>query len=167
MHRITVEMIPDAQLEQKNLMLETKKMETVKQSWSPEERHAVVRAGVELRRAQMAEDSPEALQSLPRLTLDDIDRMAKTIPSHVSSIPRLRDSNDGAIAIDLLTHDLETAGIIYADVLFDYSGIDLNDIELLPLLARLFMESGTSKWSDIELGRGMNFKCWGSGKIIM
>lgn len=53
----------------------------------------------------------------------------------------------------VITHPLTTSGILYADVAFDYSDIDLEDLELLPLFSRMLMESGTSTLDQTTLQR--------------
>ena len=80
-----------------------------------------------LKEAQQAPDSPEARATLPKLELSDIDPQNQELPIQVSH------SESHGMDATLITHDLESSGILYADVAFDYSSIDLEDIELLPV----------------------------------
>ena len=100
-----------------------------------------------LKEAQQAEDSPEAKATLPKLGLEDIDPINKEIPHEILA------SNTDLSAAQIIGHPLQTAGILYTDVALDYSEIDLEDLELLPLLARMLMEAGTTTFDQTTLTR--------------
>ena len=48
---------------------------------------------------------------------------------------------------------LTTSGILYADVGFDLSGVEADDLTLLPLFARLLKEAGTKTMDELSLQR--------------
>lgn len=51
-------------------------------------------------------------------------------------------------------HPVESSfGILYVDFGLDMSTISLDDVPLIPLLARLMLESGTSALNDVQLAR--------------
>jgi Zn-dependent M16 (insulinase) family peptidase len=52
-------------------------------------------------------------------------------------------------------------GILYVDFGMDMSVINLDDLSLVPLLARLMVESGTSKLDDVHLARRIGAKTGG------
>ena len=100
-----------------------------------------------LKEAQQAEDSPEAKATLPKLGLEDIDPVNKEIPFEILA------SNADQSTAQIIGHPLQTAGILYTDIALDYSEIDLEDLELLPLLARMLMEAGTTTYDQTALTR--------------
>jgi Zn-dependent M16 (insulinase) family peptidase len=96
-----------------------------------------------LKEAQLGEDSPEAKATLPRLSLGDIDKKTTEIPIEMQEIS----------GVKVLTHPLQTSGILYADLAFDFSGIDLEDLPLLPLFSRMISEAGTATLDETQLSR--------------
>merc|ERR1711871_312927 len=145
-HRVTVEMTPDEELEQQNRAREEGLLSSIKATLSVAEIEEIIRNTKALKAAQAAEDSAEARATIPRLSLADIDREVSTVPIQVSTPP-------GEPGVSWVTHDLQTSGILYADVGFDISTIDEEDLELLPLLTRLITETGTATLSEVELQR--------------
>lgn len=147
-HKVTVEMVPDSGLEARQTEEESLEMAAIKASMSPAEVDRVVVSTRELREAQLAADSEESRASLPRLDLGDIDRMAVEIPSsQIDLTPR------GFKSTRMFTHEIETSGILYADVALDYSQVALEDVPLLPLFGRMLMESGTLRLDETALSR--------------
>jgi Zn-dependent M16 (insulinase) family peptidase len=147
-HRVIVEMVPDTDLEAQQINESELELAATKAAMSPTEIDKVIRTTRELREAQLAEDSEENRASLPRLDLSDIDRVVHEIPSsHVDL------STHGFENTRMFTHDLETNGILYVDLAFDYSQILLEDVPLLPLFARMLMESGTLQLDETALSR--------------
>lgn len=145
-HRVAVEMKPDAELEAQRLQEEEASLAGIKKGMSASQLEEILAAALSLREAQEAPDSPEARSTLPRLALEDIDPVSKELPSELLASSRVKDAT-------VLVHDLETSGILYADVAFDYSAIDEADLELLPLFTRMLMEAGTAKMDTTALSR--------------
>lgn len=156
LHRVRVEMKPDFDMEGRRVAKEQEWLDSVKSSMSAEELKEVMEVSSRLKEAQEAPDSPEARATLPQLGLSDIDPQAKELPIEV-----LKDL-DGVDAT-VITHDLETSGILYADVLFDYSAIDEEDLELLPLFARMLTETGTKSLDSTALSRRIGANTGGIG----
>mmetsp|Transcript_24982 Transcript_24982/g.54016 ORF Transcript_24982/g.54016 Transcript_24982/m.54016 type:complete len:1053 (+) Transcript_24982:155-3313(+) len=147
-HRVYVEMVPDFEMESRRVSEEESRLASLKDAMTQEQLLDVLEVSKRLREAQEAVDSPEAKASLPKLGLEDIDPRSKELPIEV-----LPASVQGLEHATVLTHDLETSGILYADVALDYSGIDEADLELLPLFSRMLMEAGTSKYDLTTLSR--------------
>jgi hypothetical protein len=145
-HRVVVEMVPDAELEAREAATEAKRLEEIKATLSEADLERIVTETQALREAQERPDSPEARATLPRLGLDDIDRQAKDIPSAVQPATPTR-------PYTVLTHPLQTNGILYVDMVLDYSHVDIEDIEYLPLFSRMLMESGTARYDATALSR--------------
>jgi hypothetical protein len=142
-HEVVVEMIPDATLEDKETAAEVQRLENIKAQLSNDKLDEIIAATKTLREAQERPDTPEARATLPRLTLDDIDAKAKDIACVIDKKPEYT----------VLTHPLQTNGILYVDMVLDYSAVDMEDVEYLPLFARMLMESGTENYDATALSR--------------
>ena len=75
---------------------------------------------------QETPDKPEALQCMPSLQLADIPREASTIPTDVTT----------ASDATLLTHDLFTNNVLYAEVAMPMRGLPADLLPLVPLFCR-------------------------------
>lgn len=155
-HRVTVELKPDAELESKQVAEEVDRLKKIKDTLTEDQIKDIVESTKMLKEAQGAEDSPEAKATLPRLDLADIDPESRELPIKV-----VREGK-GADAT-ILTHDLQTSGILYADIGFDFSGLDHEDLPLLPLLTRLMMEGGTASMDEVTLQRKIGAETGGIG----
>ena len=92
----------------------------------------VVRETEELKKRQATPDSPEALSCIPSLQLSDIPKEAATIPSEVSTT---------AAGATLLTHDLFTNNVLYADVALPLTRVPSRLLPLLPLFCRCVLSA--------------------------
>jgi len=63
----------------------------------------------------------------------------------------------------VLTHDLETNGIVYCDVGLDLTAVPFEEVPLLPLFSRMLMETGTSTKDRVALSRTIGAKTGGLG----
>ena len=113
-HRVTVEMKASETLEEVTQREEVSKLEDIKKSLGPSEIEAIIDGTKRLQKMQEAEDSQEAKDTIPKLAMEDLDPKAKDIHIEV-------DKRDGNGVV--LTHDLVTSGILYADIAFDLSVI--------------------------------------------
>jgi len=142
-HRTTVLFTPDAGLTEREASEERARLDEAKAAMSAEEIDAVVEQTVELRRKQETPDTPEALATLPRLTLADLPKSETPIPMETGSLSGAK----------LVTHDLPTNGIIYADI-----GLDLRQLpaELLPYIGifkRALLETGAGDLDMVQLSQ--------------
>ncbi len=88
-----------------------------------------------LQARQQTPDRPEDLARLPRLTLADVERAVRVVPT--------REAQAGDRP--LWVHEIPTAGVFYLDVAFDAQGLPWDLVPYLPLWARLATEAGTSR----------------------
>lgn len=88
---------------------------------------SVVKSTEELKKRQATPDSPEALACIPSLQLSDIPKEAATIPTDVST------TTAGAT---LLTHDLFTNNVLYAEAALPLGRVPARLLPLLPLFCR-------------------------------
>lgn len=156
-HRVTVEMKPDLTLEDTQRQEEESRLAKVKEGMTEQQVLDTIQLTKELKEAQQAEDSPEAKATLPKLGLEDIDPIHKEIPYEIVS------ANEDSQSAMIITHSLQTSGILYADVALDYSDIDLDDLELLPLFSRMLMETGTATYDQTALSRRIGANTGGIG----
>ena len=109
-----MELVPDAGLAAAQTRREEQELAAAKARMSADEVQRVIDSTRALKAAQLKEDSPEDLATIPRVGLADLERVVKIDPTVVGSL-------DGGGT--LLTHALPTAGVVYADVLLDISKV--------------------------------------------
>lgn len=96
---------------------------------------------------QVTEDPPELLATIPSVAVSDLDK-------HGYEPPILIDEDRDGSGVTVLVHEVESSfGIVYVDLGVDISMLDFEDIVLVPLLARLMVDAGTEKYSDVEIAR--------------
>jgi Zn-dependent M16 (insulinase) family peptidase len=150
-HRVTVEMRPDSALEKKQEESEQSKLAKIKASMTEEDIKDIMEATTKLKAAQAAEDSPEARATLPSLTIADLDRKNKEIPMEVGEFE----------GVPIITHEVTSSGILYADVGMDVTCIPLEEYPLLGLLSRMLLETGTSTMDRVQLTRHISTQTGG------
>ncbi|EGB15618.1 Peptidase M16C associated domain protein [Pseudodesulfovibrio mercurii] len=142
-HRTTVLLEPDHKLARTQAKAESDRLKAAKEGMTPAEIQAVIDDAAELKRLQAAPDAPEALKTIPRLSVADLPAENRPIPTELRTLS----------GRELLFHDLPTNGIAYLDFGFDLSVIP---DELLPyagVFGRALTESGTTKRDYIDLSQ--------------
>eukprot|EP00595_Chromulina_sp_UTEXLB2642_P003778 CAMPEP_0196764920 /NCGR_PEP_ID=MMETSP1095-20130614/7173_1 /TAXON_ID=96789 ORGANISM="Chromulina nebulosa, Strain UTEXLB2642" /NCGR_SAMPLE_ID=MMETSP1095 /ASSEMBLY_ACC=CAM_ASM_000446 /LENGTH=864 /DNA_ID=CAMNT_0042121777 /DNA_START=525 /DNA_END=3119 /DNA_ORIENTATION=- len=142
-HRLVAEAIPDPQLESLKEQEEKDKLDAIRESLTSQQIQEIIDSSEVLKEIQLREDSPEAKASIPHLSLQDIEKEIKETPIVVSSI-------DDVL---LITHDLSSNGILYADIGFDFSTISIEDIPYIPLFIRMLSDSGSKNYDEVTLSR--------------
>ena len=138
---MTVVTLPDARLAEQVEAAEQAKLATARGQMSSADVEAVVEATKSLKARQETPDSPEALSCIPSLQLSDIPPRAKPTPTAVSA----------AGGATLLTHDLFTSNVLYADLALPLAAVPPALLPLVPLFCRALTEMGTEKESFVEL----------------
>jgi Zn-dependent M16 (insulinase) family peptidase len=108
---------------------------------TPEQIQAIIADVAELKKHQETPDSPEALATIPALTLKDIDPKIKTIPLEIGQIGGAK----------LLSHDLPTNGILYLDLGFDLHPLPADLLPFVGLLGRVLLQMGTTTQDYVSL----------------
>ena len=149
-HRATIELYPDPELESRQIEQEESELKSIKESMSTEDLRRIIEETKSLKEAQSREDTPEQRATIPRVELNALKREVRTIPFEKSKIENS----------EVLCHDENTGGILYADLAFEIDPRDLNqqknkdDVALLSIYSRLLFESGsTSKSNEVQLSR--------------
>nr|WP_294512784.1 insulinase family protein [uncultured Bilophila sp.] len=141
-HRSTVILTPDANLAAEREAAEAAKLQRLYDALSDDDHKELVALTEALRASQQAPDSPEALAAIPSLTLGDLPRENTPIPK----------TEDTAGDLAVLAHDIDTSGILYAEILFPLDAVPAELLPLVPLMGRSLTEMGTSKRDFVELG---------------
>lgn len=99
----------------------------------------------DLYKVQESEDTAEALKTIPRLEVSQINQTQFNAASHV--VDDLFESG-----ITTITHELPfTNGIAYVDLAFDISQMEFDDVVLIPLFCQLLLEGGTELYDDVKM----------------
>lgn len=140
-HRTTVVMKPDPELAEKRDAEEKERLAKIRQGMNEAELEAIIEKCRVLKLRQETPDSPEALMTIPMLTLDDLDKEIRRIPIEVIQ--------QGQNTI--LYHDLFTNGIVYIDLGFNYHVLPQEHLPYLPLFGRALLETGTHQQTFVQL----------------
>ncbi len=140
-HRATLVLEPDPGLQEKEIAEENRRLEEIRSNMVPDHLKEIVQETQELQRIQGTPDPPEALGTIPRLKLEDLERTNKIIP-----IEKLEHRG-----VPLLYHDLFTNGIVYLDVGMDLHALSGDHLPYVPLFGRALLEMGTEKEDFVRL----------------
>ncbi len=122
---------------------EESRLNVAASSWTDADREAIAKANAELLAWQTQEDSPEALATLPVLSLGDIGEMSPETPTEIKDI-------DGYTFID---HAVAANGIIHAKMYFNIADIPLEKLCEISFLTSLFGELPTEDHALTDLKR--------------
>ncbi len=154
-HRTVVVLAPDAVLQQKQEAAEKTRLAQARASMDEARLRTILADAQRLKAMQEAPNSPEALATIPRLQLSDLDKRTKPVPTEISDSHGTR----------LLYHNLFTNGILYLDL-----GLNLHALpqELLPY-AEMFGEAllniGTETEDFVKLTLRIGQKTGGIGTV--
>ncbi|RMF41746.1 MAG: peptidase M16, partial [Anaerolineae bacterium] len=140
-HRVTVILEPDAEEGRRREAREQARLAQARAAMSEADIQRLVAQTRELQRLQSTPDSPEALATIPTLSLSDLERQTRRIPIETETVGEST----------LLYHDLFTNGILYLDLAFDLHTLPAEDLPLVPLFGRALTEMGTHTEDYIRL----------------
>ncbi len=106
-----------------------------------------------LQELQLISDPPEALATLPKLSVEDLEDAPDEFPFE----EKQQDSPK------ILFHDLFTNKIGYVQIGFNTKAVPTDQLQYLPLLGRLILEMGTKKSSYVEITQRMGIHTGGIG----
>lgn len=150
-HRATVILRPDSELQARQEAAEREKLAQIRAGMTEEQLRGIIAKTQELRIMQETPDPPEALATLPMLTLDDLDKQNKIIPIAVSQ-------REGA---QLLYHDIFTNGIVYLHMGFNLHALPQAYLPYITLFGRALVGLGTEKEDFIKLSQRIGRKTGG------
>ncbi len=141
-HRVCLVIHPDENLTALREEKEKNRLYNEVKELSTAEKQNILNISRELEEAQEREDSPEALATIPTLTLKDIPKEGKTNPIAIIS------KQDPLI----LHHEVDSTGVLYLRLLFPIDCLDSKELSLLSLYCRALTEMGTQHRDFIDLG---------------
>lgn len=144
-HRAGVTLRPDPEEGKRRDSAERSRLDAAKAAMSPAELEEVMASAEELKRRQEAPDSPDALATLPALSLADIDHKIKTIPLEIVG----RRAGDPRPTV--FYHSLSTNNILYLDLGFDLHSLPADLLPYAGLFGRLLLEMGTKNEDFVRL----------------
>lgn len=150
-HCVTVEMQPDPEKASRDEAVEREILEKVKAGMTEEDLAELARATQELRLKQETPDPPEALKSVPSLSLLNIPKEPIHVPIEIGVI------ND----VKVLRHDLFTNDVLYTEIVFDMSSVKQDLLPLVPLFCQSLMEMGTKDMDFVQLNQLIGRKTGG------
>jgi Zn-dependent M16 (insulinase) family peptidase len=156
-HRSTVILEPDPDLNRRKVEDESARLMAIQDRMSEEEFQKVAERERELIRIQETPDTPEALETLPSLALEDLDKENKIIPLDVL------DEN----GVPVLYHDLFTNGIVYFDLSFDLAGVPQNLLPYLSLFASGLVKMGTETEDFVQLSQRIGRETGGISPTLL
>lgn len=140
-HRSTLHLVPDAEEGKRKEAVEVERLAKAKAAMTPEQIQAIIADVAALKKHQETPDSPEALATIPALTLKDIDPKIKTIPIESGEMHGAK----------LFSHDLPTNGILYLDLGFDLHPIPAELLPFIGLFGRVLLQMGTESQDYVAL----------------
>lgn len=140
-HRVTSALEADPEQGAREAKAEADKLAAVRAALDEDALKSVLERTERLKALQESVDKPEDLARIPTLTLNDLDRDIRIVPTEESTSAGVR----------TLYHDLPTLGILYLDIGFDMHVLDKADLPYLPLFGRALLQTGTSKEDFVSL----------------
>jgi Zn-dependent M16 (insulinase) family peptidase len=141
MHRTTVVLNPDPEMQQRLDAEEKARLAKIKAGMDEEQLNEIIVQAQHLKELQETPDSPEALATIPMLTLDDLDKS----PKHV---PTVETDHDGT---RVFYHDLFTNGLLYLDVGFDLHTLPQELLPYAKLFGMALLQIGTETEDFVKL----------------
>lgn len=139
-HRTTVVLLPSPDANKVREEAEKAMLAQARASLSDDELAQIMRTTEELKRLQDTPDSPQALATIPVLSLEDIPKEAPVLPSEPL-----------ALASRAFYHELATGGILYLDMGFSFAKLEGRLLPYVSLLGRFLLETGTDRESYVQI----------------
>jgi len=144
--KVIVELSPDTKYVVKQLKGDQDRVDLLRQSLSDQEFFAIVDETGEMSLKQKMDDPPAVVDTIPHLAISDIEpkTRANTIKLSIAENILVAETN------------IESSfGILYIDFGLDLGNLDFPDLHLLPLLSRLFLETGTKLWTEDQVSNAI------------
>ncbi|KAJ4828817.1 Presequence protease 1, chloroplastic/mitochondrial [Turnera subulata] len=149
-HCVTIEMQPDPEKATRDEVEEREILDRVKASMCDDDLLKLRRAYFDLR-SMDGPDPPEALKSVPSLSLLDIPMEPIHVPSEVGDIN----------GVKVLQHNLFTDGILHGEVVFSMRSLKQELLPLMPLFCQSLLEMGTKDMTSVQLNQLIGRKTGG------
>ncbi|HEY6223108.1 MAG TPA: insulinase family protein [Gemmatimonadales bacterium] len=137
-HRARLLIVPDAGLEESQRRAELDRLGAVEARLTDSERERIVAEAMRLKQDQ---DAIQELSVLPTLELEDIPMRFEDVEARDETLRRAK----------VEFYPQPTNGITYLDIRSDFSGLNLEQKDLLPLLSRALTQSGAAGQGYAEI----------------
>ncbi|TFG73335.1 MAG: peptidase M16 [Anaerolineales bacterium] len=141
MHRTTVVLDPDPAMQQQLDAEEQARLVQAKAGMDASNLKEIMAQAQQLKKLQETPDSPEALATVPNLSLDDLDKSPKHVSTLESQLHGTR----------ILYHDLFTNGLLYLDVGFNLHALPQDLLPYAQLFGMALLEIGTETEDFVKL----------------
>lgn len=126
-HASIVSLQPEQGLGEKRAKADEEKLQAYKTTLTKETLEEMIAENTSLKKKQLSPDSKEALDTIPKLAVSDVDKAAEVMPRQII--------DKGTY--EIIKHDIFSNDIGYVEFLFDTTMILQEDIQYIPLLADL------------------------------
>ncbi len=150
-HRTVVLLKPESGLVERQNEEESRRLESIKNSFAADEVRRVIENAKILEDLQSAPDSAEGLATIPVLRVSDLDKKSGTIP--IEDLPL-----DGVRGF---YHDLFTSSITYLELGFNLRVLPGEYLPYAPIFGRLLLEMGTRLQDFASLSQKISRKTGG------
>ncbi|NLH90433.1 MAG: peptidase M16 [Treponema sp.] len=147
-HRSTVRFLPSSGLKNEREEAEKAMLALARASLDDEALRKIEDTAKNLKELQDKPDSPEALATIPVLSLDDIPGEAPVLPSEPLESATEEFKGSGIYGY---YHELSTSGILYLDLGFGFGKLPSRLLPYVSLLGRFLIETGTEKYDFVQL----------------
>lgn len=152
-HKTYAMLLPKKGLNAKREEEEKAKLAAYKATLTTEEIEDIVAKAKHLEEYQSEPSTPEELESIPLLEIEDIEKKARTLNNSFSEIEMVK----------VVSHDIFTNGISYINLNFDITDIDCDKYPVVSLLSEIFKYVDTENYSYNELANEINIHTGGIG----
>jgi Zn-dependent M16 (insulinase) family peptidase len=128
-----------------------KKLADYKAKLSETELNRIIENTMKLKERQETADTQEALESIPLLSLNDIEPKAEKLPTEERTIKEIK----------TLLHPIFTSGIGYVNLYFDSTVVPQDKLPYISLLSAVLGKIGTEKYGYEELSNTININTGG------
>ncbi len=150
-HKVFHSFVPSPGMTEKKEQKLKESLKAYKDGLSNEEISGLVESTKALTAYQEAEETPEALASLPVLKVSDMKKEA----------PQINNSEISIAGVKTIHHDIATNGISYISLKFDTAGLPEELWSYASLLVRVLGIANTEKHSYLELVNEININTGG------
>jgi len=151
-HRVTVNLLPNTTLQKELDSEEQGRLDVLRKSMTESDISELMQKTQDLKTHQETPDPPSALKCIPTLALSDIPKESQKIPTAIRSLGQ---------NVEVLSHDIFTNDVVYAEFAFDMSSVPKHLLYLIPLFCRCMTEMGTKSEDFVELTERIGRKTGG------
>ena len=137
-HSCLIVLSPKKGLEQAKKQALDNRLLQYKANLSKEQLQLLISQTLAFKIYQDIEDTPEAISTIPVLSISDVEKTSMAFPVQMAYIPFGPDK-----FIPSITHEAQTNGIVYARLLFDFSHVPTEKLPFVSFLAYTLGKMGT------------------------